>query len=164
MLSRPLALAAQDPHIWWGVSVEDRRYGLPRMDVLRETPVAMRFLSIEPLLEDLGEINLEGIAWVIVGGESGHGARPMDEHWVLNIQRQCRTQGVPFFFKQWGGARKSEAGRLLQGRTYDEVPERMYVPPPDARSRKELLRQVQAEKVSANTAAAPIVQLPLANH
>jgi protein gp37 len=82
----------------------------------------VKFLSIEPLLEDLGEINLDAISWVIVGGESGPGARPLSKEWVLNIKRQCRGQGVPFFFKQWGGVRKSKTGRLLNGRTYDEYP------------------------------------------
>jgi protein gp37 len=82
----------------------------------------VRFLSIEPLLEDLGEIDLNGIHWVIVGGESGPAARPMREEWVLNIRRQCVWQGVPFFFKQWGGHRKHETGRELGGRTYDEFP------------------------------------------
>ena len=82
----------------------------------------MRFLSIEPLLEDVGTIDLRGIHWVIVGGESGAGARPMDEKWVLSLRNQCQSAAVPFFFKQWGGVRKSEAGRLLEGQTYDEFP------------------------------------------
>ena len=82
----------------------------------------VRFLSVEPLLEDLGEIDLSGIHWVIVGGESGPGARPMSEEWVLAILDQCRRAGVPFFFKQWGGVQKSRHGRLLRGRTYDEMP------------------------------------------
>jgi protein gp37 len=110
------------PHVWFGVSVEDREYGLPRIELLRKTPAMVRFLSIEPLLEDLGEIDLCGIDWVIVGGESGPGARPMDKVWVLRILAQCREQKVPFFFKQWGGVRKHETGRLLNGRTYDELP------------------------------------------
>jgi protein gp37 len=107
---------------WWGVSAENRKHGLPRIEVLRQAPAAVRFLSIEPLLEDLGEIDLEGIDWVIVGGESGPGARPMERTWVVNIRKQCRAAGVPFFFKQWGGVRKSEAGRDLDGQTYDEMP------------------------------------------
>lgn len=82
----------------------------------------MKFLSIEPLLEDLGEIDLTEIDWVIVGGESGPGARPMSREWVVSIRKQCRQCGVPFFFKQWGGVRKKKAGRLLDGRTYDEMP------------------------------------------
>ncbi len=124
MLCGPLSFASRLGHIWWGVSVEDRKYGLPRIDALREAPAALRFLSVEPLLEDLGEINLEGIHWVIVGGESGLGARPMKEEWVTGIREQCEASKLPFFFKQWGGVRKSGAGRVLHGRTYDAMPER----------------------------------------
>lgn len=109
-------------NVWWGVSVEDRKYGLPRINFLRDTPAAIRFLSIEPLLEDLGHINLEGIDWVIVGGESGQGARPIQEEWVLSIRDQCQAMNVPFFFKQWGGVRKSNNGRTLQGKLYDHIP------------------------------------------
>jgi protein gp37 len=109
-------------NIWLGVSVEDRRYGLPRVDLLREVPAAVRFLSIEPLLEDLGAIDLTGIHWVIVGGESGPGARPMRESWVRSVQTQCERQGVPFFFKQWGGVQKRKTGRELDDRTWDEFP------------------------------------------
>jgi protein gp37 len=127
LLRSKLSFAASLKHIWWGVSVEDRKYGLPRINDLRAAPAAVRFLSIEPLLEDLGRINLRGIAWVIVGGESGPGARPMDKKWVLNVRDQCRKAEVPFFFKQWGGVRKSEAGRRLDGRTYDEFPARVAV-------------------------------------
>src|SRR5207244_11510115 len=93
-----------------------------RIDDLRGAPVAVRFLSIEPLLENLGTINLNGIHWVIVGGESGHGARPMDPSWVTSIQKQCERSRVPFFFKQWGGVHKNRAGRVLEGRTWDELP------------------------------------------
>jgi protein gp37 len=110
------------PHVWFGVSVEDREYGLPRIALLRKTPARVRFLSIEPLLEDLGKVSLRGINWVIVGGESGPGARPMDKAWVTRILAQCREQKVAFFFKQWGGIRKHETGRTLNGRTYDELP------------------------------------------
>lgn len=124
MLTGPLAFATGLGHIWWGVSVEDRKYGLSRIDSLRQAPAALRFLSVEPLLEDLGEINLDGISWVIVGGESGRGARKMEESWVISIREQCVAAEVPFFFKQWGGVRKSEAGRLLEGRAYDEMPQR----------------------------------------
>jgi protein gp37 len=113
----------QRPHIWWGVSVENRKHGLPRMQVLQDTPAAVRFLSVEPLLEDLGRLNLHGIHWVIVGGESGIGARPMKSEWVVSIRDQCAEAGVPFFFKQWGGVRKVKAGRLLEGRTYDQYPQ-----------------------------------------
>ena len=131
-------------HIWLGVSVEDRRYGLPRIDALRETPAGVRFLSIEPLLEDLGELDLGEIDWVIVGGESGPGARPMQPAWVRSIRRQCRAQRVPFFFKQWGGVQKSRNGRELDGRNYDECPNtcRLAVPHRDERQRRlELARE-----------------------
>lgn len=113
---------AAHKHIWLGVSVEDRRWGIPRIDELRSTTAGVKFLSVEPLLEDLGEVDLKGIDWVIVGGESGLGARPMKPEWALSIRDQCREAGVPFFFKQWGGIRKKIAGRELEGRTYDELP------------------------------------------
>jgi len=132
MLRTRLAFAAELPQVWWGVSVENRQHGLPRIEFLRATPVAVRFLSVEPLLEDLGEIDLSGIGWVIVGGESGHGARPIHKVWVHRIREQCHAVKVPFFFKQWGGVRKSAAGRSLDGQTYDEMPDRQStkaVPP-----------------------------------
>lgn len=110
------------PNVWLGVSVEDRKYGLPRIDILRETPAAVRFLSIEPLLEDLGPLDLRGIHWVIVGGESGPGARALQPEWVLPIRDQCAEQGVPFFFKQWGGVMKKLKGRVLDGRMHDAFP------------------------------------------
>mgnify|MGYP002024468899 FL=1 len=104
-----------------GVSVENEDYRW-RIDRLREVPAHVRFLSLEPLLGPLSALDLSGMHWVIVGGESGHGARPMRKSWVRDIRRQCRKEGVPFFFKQWGGVRKEEAGRELDGRTYDEMP------------------------------------------
>lgn len=102
----------------------------------------MRFLSVEPLLENLGEVDLAGIDWVIVGGESGHGARPMDKEWVLNMQRQCKAAKVDFFFKQWGGVQKKKAGRLLNGRTHDAMPSRASVPVPPLRARQALIEEV----------------------
>ncbi len=128
LLSGRLAFAARAGHIWWGVSVEDQKYGLPRIADLQQTPAQVRFLSIEPLLEGLGEMNLKGIHWAIVGGESGHGARPLKREWVLEIRDQCKDAGVPFFFKQWGGTRKKIAGRSLDGQTYDEFPKRLEKP------------------------------------
>ena len=122
LLKSRLGFAAVKSHIWWGVSVENRAYGLPRIKHLRSSPATVRFLSIEPLLEDIGEVDLADINWVIVGGESGFGARPMNRKWVISIRKQCRRKGIPFFFKQWGGVHKSQAGRLLDGRTYDEMP------------------------------------------
>jgi protein gp37 len=131
MLTGKLRFAAKQENIWWGVSVEDRKYGLPRIDHLRNAPARVRFLSIEPLLEDLGEIDLSGITWVIVGGESGPGARPMKREWVISIRDQCLEQRVPFFFKQWGGVRKAKNGRSLDGRTYNEYPSRVATPVPE---------------------------------
>ena len=112
LLKGRLRFAAEQGNIWWGVSVEDRKHGLPRIDHLRQAPARVRFLSIEPLLEDLGEINLSGITWVIVGGESGPGARPMKREWVVSIRRQCREQRVPFFLSNGAGFEKPRmAGR-----------------------------------------------------
>jgi len=142
LLSGKLQDAGTLKHIWWGVSVEDRKYGLPRMDMLRKTPVKIRFLSVEPLLEDLGELNLQGISWVIVGGESGAGARPIKQEWVLNIKEQCENAGVPFFFKQWGGVRKKEAGRLLEGKIFDDMPERTQVEPASSASRHAMIKHL----------------------
>ena len=122
LLNTKLRFAAWSPHIWWGVSVENRKHGLPRIDDLKAADVRVRFLSIEPLLEDLGRLSLQGISWVIVGGESGPGARPMQKDWVLSIRDDCRVAEVSFFFKQWGGVRKALNGRKLEGRTYDEFP------------------------------------------
>lgn len=116
-------------NIWLGVSVENISDGKPRIDKLRNLDASIKFLSIEPLLEDLGPLNLIGIDWVIVGGESGLNARPMKEKWVLNIKEQCQIQDVAFFFKQWGtwGAdgikrNKKANGRLLNGKIFDEYP------------------------------------------
>jgi protein gp37 len=131
LLNGRLQFAAEYPHIWWGVSVEDRNYGLPRIGDLQRTPARVRFLSIEPLLEDLGAFDLSGISWAIVGGESGPGARPMRKEWVTSIRDQCHRYRVPFFFKQWGGVRKGKTGRLLEGRTYDEYPARIVSPIPE---------------------------------
>lgn len=110
------------PNIWMGVSVENADYTY-RIDNLRKTGAAIKFLSIEPLIGPLPKrMNLKGIDWAIVGGESGPGARPMEESWVLDIQKQCQKAGVAFFFKQWGGVNKKKTGRLLLGRTWDEMP------------------------------------------
>ena len=109
-------------HIWWGVSVEDRKYGVPGSRSCRIRPRSVRFLSVEPLLEDLGTLELSGISWVIVGGESGPRARPMRKEWVTSILEQCEAANVPFFFKQWGGVRKKATGRKLNGKTYDAMP------------------------------------------
>ncbi|MCG3155307.1 MAG: hypothetical protein DKINENOH_01913 [bacterium] len=108
-------------HIWMGVSVETEDY-LFRIDHLRHTAAQVKFLSLEPLLGPLQRLNLKAIDWVIVGGESGPGARPMNPLWVINIRNQCQKAGVPFFFKQWGGTKKKKNGRELEGRTWEEMP------------------------------------------
>lgn len=134
LLNSELAFAANERHIWWGVSVEDRRFGVPRIAELQQATAAVRFLSIEPLLEDLGQLDLSGIHWVIVGGESGPGARPVKREWVTSIRDQCLEQRIPFFFKQWGGVRKHNTGRELDGRTYDGFPERSFAETTDKAS------------------------------
>ncbi len=108
-------------NVWMGVSVETQDYTY-RIDHLRRTRAKTKFLSLEPLLGPLPRLNLKGINWVIVGGESGPGARPLLEEWVIDLRDQCKAKHVPFFFKQWGGVQKKRAGRLLQGRTWDEMP------------------------------------------
>ena len=111
------------PNIWMGVTVESTRY-LSRINDLRTVPAAVRFISFEPLLGPIpADVDLRGIGWVIVGGESGPNARPINYRWVLDIKDACERQGVPFFFKQWGGQNKKKTGRLLQGRTWDGMPE-----------------------------------------
>lgn len=123
-------------NVWLGVSVENRRHGVPRIDHLRTITVGIRFLSVEPLLEDVGDLDLSGIHWVIVGGESGPKARPMRPEWAEAVRHQCKEQDVAFFFKQWGGwgadgkrRAKSKNGRLLNGRTWDEMPAAVAVAP-----------------------------------
>jgi protein gp37 len=109
-------------HVWLGTSIENDRF-VSRADALRETPAAVRFLSLEPLLGPLPSLDLTGIRWVIVGGESGHSARPMDPAWVRDIRDRCVAAGIPFLFKQWGGRTSKAGGRELDGRTWDEYPE-----------------------------------------
>ena len=139
LLQGKLCKAAKPAHIWWGVSVENRKHGLPRIAKLRRAKPTVAFLSVEPLLEDLGQFNLSGIHWVIVGGESGPGARPMEAEWVRSIRTQCNAHGAAFFFKQWGGVRKASTGRELDGRTYDEFPDIVSNPIPSASNRAGLL-------------------------
>ncbi len=117
-------------NVWLGVSVEDKKHGIPRIDFLRQVKAQIRFLSVEPLLEDLGEMDFNEIHWVIVGGESGSKARPMKPEWAESIRDQCEDAGVAFFFKQWGGwgadgvkRSKRYNGRELHGRTWDQMPE-----------------------------------------
>ena len=118
-------------HVWLGVTVEDRKYGVPRIEALREIDACIRFLSVEPLLEDLGEVDVSGIDWVIVGGEFGAKARPMHPDWVRRIKEQCERDHAAFFFKQWGahgadGVRRAKSinGRHLDGNLYDAMPKR----------------------------------------
>ncbi len=160
VLCGPLQDLAGEAHIWWGVSVEDRKYGLPRIADLQAAPAAVRFLSLEPLLEDLGTVPLEGIAWVIVGGESGPGARPMKEAWVLSIREQCEAANVPFFFKQWGGVRKKTTGRRLLGRTHDEFPSRIRHPVPPTKLRLEHASAIESAAGLAQLGAADPLPVP----
>ena len=159
LLKTKLREAARAEHIWWGVSVEDKRYGIPRIEHLRQSPAAVRFLSIEPLLEDLGTVDLRSVDWTIVGGESGPGARPMDPDWVGSIKRQCDTQGTKFFFKQWGGVNKGKAGRLLNGRTYDAMPAHQNARPPVRSVRETLARDLS--HLALDWHDPPLVQLTL---
>ncbi len=159
LLSTSLNFAAGLAHIWWGVSVEDRRYGCPRIEVLRNAPASVRFLSIEPLLEDLGQLDLSGIDWVIVGGESGAGARPIRREWVEEIRKQCSAHKIPFFFKQWGGVHKKRQGRELNGRTYNELPKRERQPIVSKARRLELARDLALELLRGEQ---PILRVPLA--
>jgi protein gp37 len=156
MLESRLRFAANCRHIWWGVSVEDKKYGLPRIPHLQACPAAVRFLSVEPLLEDLGQFDIAGIDWVIVGGESGRGARPMRPEWVENEYNACREQDVIFFFKQWGGVQKSKTGRKLHGRTYDNMPARVVGPIP---SRHDRLAAAKAHEPQRGTSPSGLVDL-----
>jgi protein gp37 len=142
LLTTKLKKAAHAAHIWWGVSVEDKKYGVPRIAYLQRTNASVRFLSVEPLLEDLGTLDLTGIHWVIVGGESGPGARPMQAAWVHRIKEQCKQQRSLFFFKQWGGVQKAKTGRQLNGRTYDAMPSLSAHIPPERAARKRLIAQL----------------------
>src|SRR5919205_2477317 len=148
LLNGELSFAANATHIWWGVSAEDRQYGVPRIKDLRETNVGIRFLSIEPLLADIGRLDLRNIHWVIVGGESGPRARPMKAEWVNQILVQCINAEVKFFFKQWGGRQKSRTGRTLNDRTYDDMPEIRRNPFPAERTQRvTLIQRILDQKV-----------------
>ena len=157
LLKGRLRFAAEAPHIWWGVSVEDKKYGLPRLRDLQRSPASVKFLSVEPLLEGLGKLNLEGIHWVIVGGESGHGARPLKKEWVTEVRDQCVDAEVPFFFKQWGGVRKKRAGRELDGQTYDGFPTRITQPVSPIATAMQWAREIQDEYSVARNELLPIL-------
>lgn len=148
-LSRIAPYLPWPKNVWMGVSVESQNY-TSRISNLAKVPAAVRFLSVEPLISAIPRLPLRGIDWVIVGGESGPGARLMDRNWVLDIRKRCREMDVPFFFKQWGGTNKKAAGRLLDGRTYDEMPV--------ARMRQRILPsspllQSDAQQISSSVAA-----------
>jgi protein gp37 len=149
LLNTKLSPIAREPHVWWGVSVEDREFGVPRIEDLRKSAARVRFLSVEPLLEGLGTLDLSGIQWVIVGGESGPGARAMQREWVESIMKQCAEASIPFFFKQWGGVQKKKTGRKLHGRTYDEVPPRCTHPVPTRDTRLALASKFCLDLVPA---------------
>ncbi|HVF59329.1 MAG TPA: phage Gp37/Gp68 family protein [Thermoanaerobaculia bacterium] len=154
LLGGPLQSASTLPNVWWGVSAENKRHGLPRISHLQSAPARVRFLSVEPLLEDIGTLPLDGIHWVIVGGESGHGARQMEEAWVTSVLDQCRAANVLFFFKQWGGVQKKWNGRTLRGRTYDDMPARSTMSVPDADERRNL--KARFDLMSLSFARGPI--------
>ena len=129
LLNGSMQDAAMLPNVWWGVSVEDKKHGLPRIKHLQEiTEAKVRWLSIEPLLEDLGKLDLRGIHGVVVGGESGPGFREMQQDWVVSILHQCEDHNIPFFFKQWGGVIKKKTGRKLGNKEYNEQPQTSNVP------------------------------------
>jgi protein gp37 len=154
LLRGRLKFAARCKNIWWGVSVENKRDGVPRIKQLQGAPAAVRFLSVEPLLEDVGQLNLDGISWVIVGGESGPRSRSLQADWVRSVQVKCKQAGVAFFFKQWGGTRKKLAGRTLDGRTYNEFP---------PRREKSILPEKQRIAYVRKYSPISCVDVPLAN-
>ena len=143
LLNTRLRDVACQPHVWWGVSVEDKQYVLPRIQHLRAARAKMRFLSVEPPLEDLRQIDLSSIEWVIVGGESGPHAHPMEQSWVQSIREQCEASDFSFFFKQWGGFNKKKNGRAMNGRTYDEWPKYSPNPVPAKNTRQEIVRNLE---------------------
>ncbi len=156
LLNSKLCDVAGASHIWWGVSVENRRTGLPRLRELSRSRAKVRFLSVEPLLEHLGKLDLSIVDWVIVGGESGRGARPIQPDWVESIQKQCQAAGVPFFFKQWGGFKKSSTGRSLNGRTFDEFPTIVRAKPPTQEHRRRLLNEMTSTMSYKSTTIDPL--------
>jgi protein gp37 len=157
LLHGRLRFAGEHPHIWWGVSIDNREYGLPRLRHLQGSPASVRFLSIEPLLEGLGEVNFNGIHWVIVGGESGYGARPLKREWVTSIRDQCSDAGIPFFFKQWGGVHKKRSGRALDGQTYDGFPTRVRNPVSPVATALNWAREIQQSYAASRPELLPIL-------
>jgi len=157
LLRGRLSFAGAASHIWWGVSVENKKHGLPRLADLQGAPASVRFLSVEPLLEGLGRMNLRGIHLVIVGGESGNGARPLKKEWVTEVRDQCGEAGVPFFFKQWGGVRKKRAGRELDGQTYNGFPAREPQPVSPLAIAMQWAREIQEEYVGTRNELLPVL-------
>ena len=157
LLHGRLRFASKASHIWWGVSVENKEYGLPRLRDLQKSPASVKFLSVEPLLEGMGHLNLTGIDWVIVGGESGPGARPLQKEWVTEIRDQCREAGIPFFFKQWGGVRKKSAGRALDGRTYDAFPARTNNPVSPSATALRWAREIHEQYAADRSGLLPVL-------
>jgi len=138
LLKNDLEFAAGLPHIWWGVTVEDKKHGLPRLNCLQQCDVAKRFLSCEPLLEDIGTVCLDGINWVIVGGESGRGTRPVSREWIVALRDQCICANVPFYFKQWGGFPKAKLGCELDGKEYKAPPPMSHLKAPSLKRRRQI--------------------------
>ena len=157
LLRGRLRFAAKTSHIWWGVSMENKEFGLPRLRDLQKSPASVKFLSIEPLLEGLGRLNLAGIDWIIVGGESGPGARPLNKEWVTEIRDQCGEKSIPFFFKQWGGVRKKSAGRALDGRTYDAFPTRVSNPVSPAATALLWAREIHEQYAASRGELLPVL-------
>jgi protein gp37 len=145
LLKTKLRFVAEQPHIWWGTSVENRKHGVPRIMQLTSAPAGVRFLSIEPLIEYLGTIDLNGISWVIVGGESGPGARPIMNSWVTDIRDQCKKAGVPFFFKQWGGIQKSKTGRMLDREVHNGYPAGLNNPIKSTEKRTAFIQEMECK-------------------
>jgi len=161
LLAGRLSFAAGCEHIWWGVICEDRKFGLPRIATLQTINAARRFVSVEPLLEDLGDFDMTGIDWAIVGGESGPKARPMEPEWVDNVQRVCDRDGTIFFFKQWGGMHKKLTGRTLHDRTWDDMPTLSAAPFPSRGVRVEKAKpwNERAEYWASMQPVVPLVQI-----
>jgi protein gp37 len=162
LLATRFSSAAGYAHIWWGVSCENKKHGLPRIATLRTISAARRFVSIEPLLEDLGDFDMSGIDWAIIGGESGPKSRPMDPEWVEGVQRICARDSVRFYFKQWGGVHKKLMGRTLHDRTYDDMPPVSDLPIPSRAIRQERAQywdKRAAERWIPEQPIVPLVQI-----
>lgn len=145
LLNTQMQWAAQLRNVWWGVTAEDRKSGLPRLQDLRETQASMRWVSLEPLLEDMGQLDLSYLSWVVCGGESGPDSRDMQENWVRSIRDQCMEARVPFLFKQFGGVRRRKRGCELDGKRHENYPPEIRTSTPSESIRQELWREFEAE-------------------